>query len=105
VLRVYQTQQLNEMNGAIRAMIRGEHRPIASSWSMVTDTYHEVDVGQVCRDSIHSNRNSEGDCTGPEDTTQENLLLREEMSQRQALNGLRHHNAISQRMGTGDSPN
>jgi len=34
VLTVYQTQQLKEMNGAIRSSAMEEPRPISSSWSI-----------------------------------------------------------------------
>jgi hypothetical protein len=33
-LSVYQTQQLKEMNGAIRLIAMEEPRPIGSSWSI-----------------------------------------------------------------------
>jgi hypothetical protein len=34
LLTVYQTQQLKEMNGAIRSIAMEELRPIGSSWSI-----------------------------------------------------------------------
>ena len=82
----------------------GSNRPIASSWSRETPTYHEVDVEQIRRDSTHSNTKFDENYIGPTNGTHEKRLLKIRMPQGFALNALRHHNASSQRMRIGDTP-